>query len=119
MSDVLVKGMDMPTACRNGECNFACSAAYQTGLICIVRKQYVVPGDVPVDCPCLLVPPHGRLGDLDAVAAEIDSFIDNISYSYSYLLREEQIQMEHGVVFARDIVCDAPTIIPADKEGEG
>ena len=65
MSDVLVKGMDMPTACRHGECNFACSAAYQTGLICIVRKQYVVPGDVPGDCPCSFVPTHGDLIDRD------------------------------------------------------
>lgn len=71
MSDVLVKGMDMPTACRHGECNFACSAAYQTGLICIVRKQYVVPGDVPGDCPCSLVPTHGDLIDRDVARKTI------------------------------------------------
>jgi hypothetical protein len=70
----------------------------------------------PSDCPLVPVPPHGRLIDADAVVAEIDSYIDNMAYSYSYLLREEQSQREHGMVFARDIVRDAPTIIPASEE---
>ncbi len=68
---LLIKGMEMPTACRHGECNFACSAAYKTGLICIARKQYVVPGDVPGECHCFLVPPHGRLIDADALREEV------------------------------------------------
>ena len=58
---------------------------------------------------------HGRLIDADAVVDEIDSYIDSMAYSYLYLLREEQSQREHGMVFARDIVCDAPTIIPAEE----
>ena len=101
MSDVLVKGMDMPTACRHGECNFACSAAYQTGLICIVRKQYVVPGDVPGDCPCSLVSTHGDLIDRDAllkkcefVCTDDDEDIRAVRYS---------------------IIENAPTVIPADE----
>lgn len=92
--DVLIKGLEMPTACRHGECNFACSAAYQTGLICIVRKQYVVPGDVPGDCPCSLVPEHGRLIDADALVR--DNGIKEIPEYY-------------------EVVCDAPTIIPASN----
>ena len=101
MSDVLVKGMDMPTACRNGKCNFACSAAYQTGLICIVRKQYVVPGDVPVDCPCSFVPPHGRLGDLDAVEAEIrektnHQFCVNIVHAAPTIIEADCLPVLHG-----------------------
>ena len=95
---VLIKGMEMPTACRHGECNFACSAAYQTGLICIVRKQYVVPGDVPGDCPCFLVPPHGDLIDRDKLREK-----EYFNYGDAY-----------AVVMSRDI-RNAPTIIPAEE----
>lgn len=67
------------------------------------------------DCTAISVPPHGRLIDADAVVAEIQDAIDNMEYSYPYLLREEQSQREHGMVFAEDIVRDAPTIIPAEE----
>lgn len=77
-----------------------------------IWQQY--RGTVP-NAKAVPVPPHGRLIDADAVVAEIDSYIDSMAYSYSYLLREEQSQREHGMVFARNIVCDAPTIITAEE----
>lgn len=105
---VLVKGMEMPMACQHGKCNFACSAAYQTGLICIVRKQYVAPGDVPVDCPCSLVPPHGRLIDADALKVKAIERSEKCGVCVNVLDK---------VIAAYDIEI-APTIIPADLEEE-
>lgn len=53
MSAILVSGSGVhaPYRCEPGQCLFACSAAYKTGLICIARNQYVEPGLVPKDCP--------------------------------------------------------------------
>lgn len=123
MSDVLVKGMDMPTACRNGKCNFACSAAYQTGLICIVRKQYVVPGDVPADCPCSFVPPHGRLGDLDALIQDLkyDVELDATALDSMEIVGDERRKIQDDKDFKQNCIFwidNAPTVIPASKEGE-
>lgn len=103
MSDVLVKGMNMPTACRSGKCDFACSAAYQTGLICVVRKQYVVPGDVPTDCPCSLVLPHGDL--IERSAASLSDFeIAMCGGNY-----------KEGMKMLLEKIEAAPTIIPAEE----
>ena len=113
---ILIKGMEMPTACRHGECNFACSAAYQTGLICIVRKQYVVPGEVPGDCPCSLVPPHGRLIDADALMLEIQEYIDE----YGWDVDEHGFHSEKWCAMKETemAINDASTVIPADEDGE-
>jgi hypothetical protein len=125
MSDVLVKGMDMPTACRHGECNFACSAAYKTGLICIIRKQYVVPGDVPRDCPCSFVPPHGRLIDADALMETTDGIWD---CNDLYFQPNDKIcdpddckgcKWRETMDCFRRMIKHTPTIIPADPAEEG
>ena len=85
--------------------------AYTAEMVAGVCTKYLA------DCKAVPVPePHGRMIDADAVVAEIDNAIDNMSYSYLHLTREEQSQMEHGIVFVRDVVCDAPTVIPASKE---
>ena len=53
------------------------------------------------DCPLIPVPEHGRLIDADA-------FLDDLLFPSK--------QFEQGM---RELVGDAPTIIPADKVGEG
>ena len=54
----------------------------------------------PERCPLVPVPEHGRLIDADA------------------LMENAQYKGTHDIVNAWDI-ANAPTIIPADKEGEG
>lgn len=68
-------------------------------------------GDRRVDCHLLDVPPHGRLGDLDAVRKEIDRLCDR----YDAGIIEEFIWL-NGVLAA---ICNAPTIIPAEPAEEG
>jgi hypothetical protein len=108
---ILIRGMEMPK-----EGSWVTLRVFPDGQ-CFLYSWCGNDFDFMEHLTAVPVPPHGRLGDLDAVAAEIQKAIDNMEYSYPYLLREEQSQREHGMVFARDIVCDAPTIIPAE-EGE-
>lgn len=72
-------------------------------IVCPVAHERFSVADVNIleyrldNCPLVSVPPHGRLGDLDAVEAEI---------------REKTNEQ-----FCVNIVHAAPTIIPASEEG--
>ena len=60
------------------------------------------------------VPPHGRLGDLDALIAE-----NNLGTDCSKCKRDVrscQYEMIHSTMDFCEWIDDAPTIIPADKE---
>ena len=62
MSDILIKGMEMPKNCTG--CPICCGLPYQ---------HRDVKGRRP-DCPLIEIPtPHGRLGDLDALYEEISN----------------------------------------------
>lgn len=103
---ILIPGMGMPRKCNDclferWECEY--------GYYCLVIPYTEIGSDWTEairktgrreDCPLVIVPPHGRLIDADA------------------LMENAQYKGTHDIVTAWDIV-NAPTIIPADKEGEG
>lgn len=102
---VLVKGMEMPKNCA--EC--PCRMIGYTADYCNVLGKFI---DVVVgsdgrreDCPLVPVPPHGRLIDAGNLGAR----------AFRYLLMSGEESPK--VVFAQAIK-DAPTVIPADKDGE-
>lgn len=96
---VYIKGMELPTACC------ACPCSYDN--ICAVNNEYPTFAewyeDKPDWCPLIPVPDHGRLIDADALAKHItvEWFCGNKRMNVPWRSVE-----------------DAPTIIPADKEGE-
>ena len=66
---VIVKGMEMPKSCQ--ECGlYIEGACYAKGY-----RDYrsIMDTAKPDDCPLVELPPHGRLGDLDALYAEISN----------------------------------------------
>lgn len=101
---VYIPGMEIPKSC--GECGFKRYGA------CIMAgyRSPKMPGDYlerPDWCPLVPVPPHGRLGDLDALLMVLDDLKrnyppDSIAHSWIAIFR-----------YAIDAT---PTIIPADKE---
>ena len=93
---IYIKGMEMPKRCSPRGCPlFACVAAYNTGMICTVLKQYVVPNQKNPNCPLIEVPDHGRLIDADG----------DIGVN---------VTMMQGGKCKVDLI--APTIIPEDRE---
>lgn len=72
MSDILIRGMEMPERCD------AKRPLYNTGrgyFDCVVTKQYYnwgLPGR-PSDCPLLELPPHGDLHIKDGEIIEQQS----------------------------------------------
>lgn len=63
MSDILIKGMDMPKAC--------CKCPLHNASICVAKDspvslQIYLDGKKPFDCPLIEIPtPHGRLIDAE------------------------------------------------------
>lgn len=103
MSDILIKGMEMPT--YDGV--FPCRLKVENG-VAKLEIDYIITAfmDERKVYPLVPVLPHGRLIDADAVAKMV---LDSVN--------QEDAQ---GFMFTK-IICqilkDAPTIIPAE-EGE-
>lgn len=96
---ILIKGKEIPRGCafckiarRNGK-KMVCPFSYEE---CDIRDP--MSSDFRLfSCPLVPVPPHGRLGDLDALAARCDA--------------------PYWCVWLSEIEA-APTIIPPEEEGE-
>lgn len=97
MSDILIRGMEMPTSC--GSCPFEESINF-----CYGKKE---------TCPLVPVPPHGRLIDADALITTFCEWGTSLENKGKFV-----ITMAEAKQTIVDIIEDAPTIIPASEEGE-
>ena len=101
---VYIRGLEMPTNCE--KCPFL---DYEEGF-CLASgvkgksgwyESVLCPGSIKdsrhEDCPLIPVPDHGRLIDADVLMSGVDD-CDDVMFVWA--------------------ITDAPTIIPADKEGE-
>lgn len=112
MSDLLIKGMKMPTGCA------FCKIKKRNGkqMICpLLNEEWDISDLMSLDhrlenCPLIEVPPHGRLGDLDKLEK---MFADIDSAPYSCFDGEEPF---YSAEDAAHIIRLAPTIIPASEE---
>lgn len=94
MSGVYIKGMKMPKSCDECPCFSEYDACDVTGSWKFADEFCKGKERLP-DCPLVPVPDHGRLIDADALC-------------------EGRVSNDNVVICAKA----APTIIPADKEGE-
>lgn len=105
---ILIKGMEMPPNC------FLCKLSYMRGerLFCSVMKnEQVLPSKIDSNCPLIEIQPHGRLIDADALEVQ-DGWLRDSKY-----FAQESSHTHITFVYSNDIV-NAPTVIPADKDGE-
>lgn len=121
---IYIKGMEMPMNCCRCPCAdleyYDCNLMPGTG-ISSDRKS----GKRHEDCPLVPVPPHGRLVDLDRILEIIDGIWDCNDMTFKPNDHCCDIPKDcHGCKWAetkraiREIVANAPTIIPASEEGE-
>lgn len=117
---VLIKGMEMPTCC--------CVCPCFNDEYCYCQTADKDLGSIPIDhrhpdCPLVSVPPHGRLIDADALSAKIIEIVEQQKYDDFYaqtlsvgaILREVVNDLKGKTL---DGYANAPTVIPADKDGE-
>ena len=109
---ILILGMEMPESCD--KCRFFADAWCYAFKADDWRNAYYKPpeGERRDNCPLVSVPDHGRLIDADALSAKLNMMLamafgeGNTAYHFAYRSLGK-------------VVENAPTIIPADKEGEG
>lgn len=105
--EIYLPNMEMPTSCAFCRfCEGLADTLKGTCAFCMVDGKYR-DAQTNDGCPLVPVPPHGRLIDADALLSQYKGNIWTAQIDYAEGLRD----------VAKDI-ADAPTIIPADKEGE-
>lgn len=105
--EVYIKGMEMPESCYY--CPFA-DGVWQKNKRCLINGKEMPRDGRNVQqnhltCPLIPVPPHGRLIDADALFEE------------AYKVWGFDADADDCSVLMQ-LINDAPTIIPADKDGE-
>jgi len=106
MSGVYIPNMEMPKHCY--ECKFfvKSSSPKRPFVNCMFIGQlgsvFNFACGIPIDCPLIAVPDHGRLIDADAV--DYDDYWWNKHYSARDCKQAEKM------------IEEQPTIIPADKD---
>ena len=113
MSGIYIPGMEMPTSCYLCPVNKDDGFGYFT---CGVTHSECDFLKLPPDCPLIPVPDHGRLIDADAFERHECNGCDGACEALPCDCIN--CDAECRCDFMLDIHA-APTIIPADKEGEG
>ncbi|MBR3262827.1 MAG: hypothetical protein IKF93_06915 [Lachnospiraceae bacterium] len=111
---VLIKGMEMPKSC------FYCPFRRKINpddIQCLVTRdvfEETFAGTIEMRkrgfCPLIEMPPHGRLIDAKYVR-------DKIIQKWMYKADDSHMY-KRGMEDAYEVIRNAPTIIPADKDGE-
>lgn len=117
---ILIKNMNMPCDCD--DCFFCletgiCAALLASTPTCgDVSDWRYRQGEIPPFCPLVLVPPHGRLIDADALAAKDNN-------DFKKIIKMADPATVFGIALAdahtaiQEFIKYAPTIIEAE-EGE-
>lgn len=110
---IYIKGMEMPSSCLH--CDFADEFG---DCCCKDTEPYECEFDKhdsrPDWCPLIELPPHGRLGDLDAL------FLAMFQCTDGSIIGDKDIDgwpFEARYADIKRFIRQAPTIIPADLEG--
>ena len=112
---VLIKGMEMPKCCAecDAEGHYENSYGDEYGFFCPFGYKAYTEKTRDVKrldaCPLVLVPPHGRLIDADALANHVAE-----KYNVKKVGEQKAFEMADFILFD---IPNVPTIIPAE-EGE-
>lgn len=100
---ILIKGMEMPKSCLNCFLSRSGCRAVLKRMRAMEAGTWIPANYRHDDCPLVPVPPHGRLGDLDALFKQV-----TMDEHFSVL----------EAMYVQSLISNAPTIIPADSEKE-
>ena len=118
MAGIYIPGVELPTGC--GGCFFLLECDICSMMMAADYKHKSI-GDYRwkenerhPECPLIPIPNHGRLGDLDAMAAKdtadyVDAMRTDITATTKAILMEIHMAV-------RQTIAAAETIIPADIE---
>ena len=107
MSNVLIKGMEMPENCY--DCKFECE-----NLCCVIGRR-TESLDRPDWCPLVEVPtPHGRLVDADEIVRYANGEITGVFAYPQGARQDDEKRYRESWDFVRTMVIAAPTVIETE-----
>lgn len=114
MSDILIKGMKMPSDC---------DSCFIPGSFCHLWINTDV-GSRHADCPLISVPPHGDLIDRDALRSSIKESIDECWKWADEVEKDTMMYARISQSVGTFVECSlrakaAPVIIPAEEAQDG
>ena len=104
---VLIRGMNLPKNCDECPCYYETEGAWRNECE-VLGKEYIASENRPEWCPLIELPPHGRL--IDAWEFEV------VGYKGTHDGYKDTF--DDGVLWMCEKIDEAPTIIPADKDGD-
>lgn len=120
MSDVLIHGMEMPSSCDS--CRIMvfedtnCAEELYCGCPIVFKARPQGIDHRPDYCPLVSInEPHGRLGDLDALAKQIEYERFHHMHTDDLAVRYHIAEYGHFL----KMISNTPTIIPAESPKEG
>lgn len=123
---VYIPGMEMPIDCcdcpMSGDYKMCCSLMPGVPALYAEFWDAIKTNRRHKDCPLISVPEHGDLIDRDALTDAIESTdwyhqAPNKEMVHGANSAEHQAWYKEQDIYSA--IDDTPTIIPADKEGEG
>lgn len=112
---VIVKGMEMHKGCLSCFVKAGWCPAIRKRMEEASRSDRWIPENYRHDdCPLVEVPPHGRLIDADELIAKQEEDAEIFMGSTNY---GDKVRYDEAMNSVANIV-NAPTVIPADKDGE-
>ena len=127
MSGIYIPGMEMPKNCHL--CLYSYLGRDYSRMFCGIDDHYIADlqqwdkhyfwGHKDDSCPIIPVPDHGRLIDADKLMAEYErdeTSCDEHGREFSFSFKSGNTYCTEWFPVQQKLM-DAPTIIPADKDG--
>lgn len=113
---VLIKGLEMPKGCASCFLKYGSCASIRKRMDVSKGDRWCPENYRHPDCPIIEIPQHGRLIDADELMRRIQLYIDE----YELYVDENGFHCEKWCAMKETemAINDAPTVIPADNDGE-
>ena len=109
MSDILIKGMEMPKGCASCFLKYGSCASIRKRMDASKGDRWCPENYRHPDCPLAHVPPHGEL-------IEKGTLLDKCYQHYEDFMRGK-VDGKTALLNIEKEIKAAPTVIPADKGG--
>lgn len=129
MSDILIKGIEMPRSCQECPCE-QCYVNNYGYVICrecpLLYKGYTTAfgNERREDCPLIEIPSHGRLIDADALCISLERLAADkwnqkaAPVNWAYVFEECLEMVDNAPTIIEQNFIKEPTSIPAEESNQ-
>lgn len=120
---IIIHGIKMPTSCWDCPCAYFTEGVHHNYCQAVGYDTEITDDGKPDWCPLIELPPHGRLVDADALCPIVDDEVEHAKENWRQSFKSFPVSGDlyaegfmDGARQIADLLSDAPTVIPADRE---